>query len=566
MHKQSLKFRAFLFALWIAATAFALSLFALADVRINSQAFANAAIISLCCGVLSWGAADRLIDMVADSVNAAIARLTAAGRGDLVSPIPDSVGVALPYLPESLDSLFAQVRSSIESANSMALFDPVTALSNRLHFRQETTARIDAATPRQRSALLFIDLDHFKAVNDTLGHAAGDQLLIMVANRLRSIVAAHPGRKGHPNETPVLGRLAGDEFTMFLPHLKSDDIADTVGKAILDALSEPFAITGQSVQIGASIGIAIRPDHGFSLTELMRAADVAMYDAKSAGRDRFRYYTSSLATELANRVRLDNELKTALDESQFMFEFQPQLRLADNQIVTAEALVRWNHPTEGVRTPASFLRAAEESGLIVDIGDWSIDAMAKTIAAWRIAGIGHRLSANISARQFERGNFFDRASVKMLQHGAPLSMLELEISEKLIMESGDHLLRQLEAFRGAGATIVIDNFGTGFSNISRLRSLPFDRVKLDRSLTVHIDIDEMSRNVLHSVVNLVHSVGREAVAEGVETQAQLEILKLLGCDAAQGFAIARPMNEAALRDWASLPRIGGRHWSEAAAS
>jgi diguanylate cyclase len=558
MPTHSLKLRAFIFALWIGLVAFVLSLFALSDFQIDYRTLLNSAIIATCCGVLSWGTADRMITIVMESVNATIARLTAAAGGDLNSPAPAEVGMILPNLPESLDNLFAQVRSNIDTANSLALFDPVTALANRVHFRQETVALLDAAPPRQRAAMFFIDLDNFKSVNDTLGHAAGDQLLIMVANRLRTIVANHVARKVAGASAPVLGRLAGDEFTLFVPDIKSDSVARKIGQSMLDALMEPFTISGQQVQIGASIGIAMRPEHGASLTELMRAADVAMYDAKAGGRGRFCFYTDALAEQLADRIQLDSELRTALDRDEFQLEFQPQINLGSNEVVTAEALARWHHPTAGVRNPASFLRAAEESGIIVEIGDWALDAAARTLSGWKSQGIRHRLSANISARQFERGGLFERTKKTFERHGAPLAMLELEIAEKLIMEAGDLLLRDLESFRAAGTVIVIDNFGTGFSNIARLRSLPFDRVKLDRSLTRDIESDETSRNIAQSVVSLVHSVGREAVAEGVESQAQLDLLKLLGCDAAQGFIIAKPMSETALNDWSSIVRIASR--------
>lgn len=555
MQQRPLKLRAIIFAMWIGLVAFVLSLFAMADFQVDSKTFMNAGIIAACCGVLSWGAADRMIEMVTESLNIAIHRMAAAAKGDLQSPVPMQVDDALPNLTESLNSLFAEVRTSIESANSMALFDPVTALANRLHFRQETIAILDSLGPRHKAALLFIDLDNFKSVNDNLGHAAGDQLLIMVANRLRAIVASLAARTDAGRPAPVVGRLAGDEFTVFIPDNKSEAAARKIGKTIVDALSEPFSIAGSLVQIGGSVGIALRPEHGATLTDLMRAADVAMYDAKQGGRGRFCFYTDALAEQLASKVKLDTELRAGLDNGEFGFEFQPQVRLSDNSIASAEALVRWNHPTEGVRTPGSFLRAAEESGLIVEIGDWAMDATAQTIASWQKDGVTHRLSANLSARQFERGSLFATAQRTFEHHGASMALLELELAEQLIMESGDALLRDLEAFRNAGATVVIDNFGTGFSNIARLRSLPFDRVKLDRSLTRNIDQDPTARNILHSVVALVHSVGREAVAEGVESQAQLDVLKVIGCDAAQGFAIAKPMREDQLKNWSAVTRL-----------
>jgi diguanylate cyclase len=549
MNGQSLKLRGIAFAMCIAAVAFILSLFALGDIRVNGQALVNATIIALCCGVLSWGAADRLIDMVLASVNAAISRVIDAAAGDLKSPTPDVVAVALPDLSESLDSLFKTVRSNMDDANSLALFDPVTALSNRVNFRKETEAVLERLTSKQKSALFFIDLDNFKAVNDTLGHAAGDQLLIMVANRLRGVVGSMKPRRGSDVQTAVLGRLAGDEFTLFLPDIRSDAGALRVGDDLVTALMEPYAIAGQNLQVGASIGIALRPQHGATLTALMRAADVAMYDAKANGRGRYHLYSDVLAEQLADRTKLDSELRTALDMGEFGLEFQPQIRLSDGVLVSAESLMRWYHPVDGVRSPASFLHAAIESGLIIEMGDWSIEASARTIAQWRRAGCTHRLSANVSARQFERGSFFQRARQSFEAHGAPLNMLELEISERLIMESGETLWRELEGFRAAGCSVVIDNFGTGFSSLSRMRTLPFDRVKLDRSLTRDIATDKVARDVLHSTIGLIHSLGKEAVAEGVESAAQMDLLKVLGCDTAQGFVIAKPMSADALLDW-----------------
>jgi diguanylate cyclase len=553
MQHSLLKLRAVYFALAIGVVSFVLSIFAFSDIRIDQQTFVNSVIISLSCAVLSWGAAYRMIDVVMASLDAAVARLAAAARGDLESPVPAQVGLALPQLPESLDSLFHQVRTNIESANSMALFDPVTALANRLNFRRETEALIEASPEGSLSALFFIDLDNFKAVNDTLGHAAGDQLLIMVANRLRSIVSSLPGNAS--DSAPVLGRLAGDEFTIYIPDIGSKGKASKVGGKVVDAIGQSFTIAGQTVSVGASVGIALHPGHGMTLTDLMRAADVAMYDAKSNGRGQHRFYTDALAVELADRVKLDGELQQALERREFCFLFQPQIRLSDNQVISAEALMRWNHPVDGLRAPNTFLDAAEESGLIVKLGDTAIEDIARTLSAWKQRDLNLRLSANISARQFDHGSLFERVRTIMDQNGGRFDALEIEIAEKLIMQGGDRMLRELEQFRAMGTTIVIDNFGTGYSNIAMLRELPFDRVKLDRSLTRHVDVDDMARNMLQSIVALVHSIGREAVAEGVETQAQLEILRTLGCDAAQGFAIGLPMDEASLTEWSSVPRL-----------
>ena len=258
MQGNALKLQAFGFAISIGLVAFLLSSFSEFDNTTHGLSLRNPIIIALACGVLAWGAADRLISLVTSSIDAAVSRLSAAAQGDLVSPLPEDLDSTLPDLSQSLGELFEHVRSNIEHVNSIALFDPVTALANRLHFRNETEASLARAPADRVDALLFIDLDNFKNVNDTLGHAAGDQLLIMIANRLRSIFPA----AGVRGSQPVLGRLAGDEFTSFIPDVNSSEKVCALANLVLRALSEPFGIAGQSVRVGASIGIAMRPAHG----------------------------------------------------------------------------------------------------------------------------------------------------------------------------------------------------------------------------------------------------------------------------------------------------------------
>jgi diguanylate cyclase len=550
MHGSSLKLQAFLFAACLGAVSFCLAAFSGYGHAVGGGPFVNAAIIAVVCAVLSWGAADRLLLVITESVNAAVTRLAAATAGDLDSPTPDQVSNTLPKLSNTIDELFSNVRTNIESANSLALFDQVTALPNRLHFRNEVDALMKQPDLSPSGALFFIDLDNFKAVNDNLGHAAGDQLLIMVANRLRGIAQVEPL---FGTSLPVIGRLAGDEFTVFVAHVADEKAIKSFAKAIIRTLASPFSINGQVVQIGGSVGVARWPEHGDGLTTLMRAADVAMYEAKAQGRGQFRFYTDALATQLADRVRLDSEIRDALDNGEFGFVFQPQTDLRTGHTSAAEALVRWHHPVEGVRLPASFLAAAEENGMIVELGEWTLGAVAATIARWNETGHRHRLSINVSARQFAGGDFVKRTKATMAKANAPMELLEIEISERFAMDMGEGTLADLAALRALGAKISIDNFGKGFSNITRLRTMPVDRVKIDWRLTSDVATDPEARAIVHGLVNMLHGIGKEVVAEGVENADQLAVLKVIGCDAAQGYAIARPMEEKLLNTWAIGP-------------
>jgi diguanylate cyclase len=551
MLSKAMKNQAIFYALCNGVVAFVLFAWLINNFsnELNVLGLATAGALSI--GVLSWGTAQRLIERVSTSATAAVTRLTHATAGDLESPTPGEVGLALPALSKSLDQLFAQVRSNMENANSMALFDAVTALPNRVHFRNEAEAAIAVLPAKTRSALFFIDLDHFKSVNDSLGHAAGDQLLIMVANRLREVVSSITPASAKHNAAllPIPGRLAGDEFTLFLPEVRSIKVAEALAASLIAALNRPFTISGQQVEIGASIGVALRPAHGTQLTQLMRAADVAMYQAKDEGRGCSRFYSDDLAAQLAHREQLDKELSVALVRNEFGYVFQPQADLRTGQLVTAESLLRWYHPTDGMRYPRSFLGALEENGLIYAFSDWGIEAMADTAARWKAQGFECRLSTNFTHRELSRPNIADRIVKTLAARGAKATVCEFEISEYLAMNLSDAMSAELAKLRNAGATIAIDNFGRGEISLSKLRSIPFDRVKLDASVITDIADNASARAIAQGVISIIHGIGKEVVAQGVETPDQLQILKVMGCDAVQGFGIAKPMEESALKAW-----------------
>ncbi len=499
------------------------------------------------CLLISYLASERPNSESTRALTALSERLLAIEDGDLVSPAPPAVRRIMPKLATAVDTLFAEVRASIENAHALGMYDPVTSLPNRLHFRAEADKLLSEAGGTRQTAMLFVDLDRFKMVNDSLGHARGDQLLIMVANRLRVVVNAE--RDGDKRTRPLLARLAGDEFTLFLPFV--DTIADVerIARRIVQAVSEPFELSSRSVDIGASVGVAVSPDHGANIEALMRAADIAMYHAKSSGGGKHCLFDAQLAAQYQRKVEIEIALTEAVERGEFRLAFQPQVSLVTGEVSGAEALLRWDHPRDGVRLPASFIDIAERTGAINEIGEWVIGEVAATLAQWQRAGVGTRVSFNVSPRQIERADFFLKLRHSLGNAGVPLPSVELEFTESAAMEAGRPVLAEIAALRSDGARIAIDDFGTGYSNIARLRSMPLDRVKLDPSLIVDIESCAKARVVVQAVIQLVRGVGCEVVAEAVETVAQADILRAMGCDTIQGHVFAPAMFEDEFLAW-----------------
>ena len=508
------------------------------------------------CLLISYIASERPNSEGARALSALSERLLAVEDGDLVSPAPPSVRRSMPKLAQAVDSLFAEVRASIENAHALGMYDPVTSLPNRLHFRSEADKLLSEALEGSNCAMLFVDLDRFKSVNDSLGHARGDQLLIMVANRLRVVVNAE--FNGNARTRPLLARLAGDEFTMFFPEIASADDIERIARRVVLAISEPFELCAHSVDIGASIGVAISPDHGTSIEGLMRAADIAMYRAKSSGGGQHCLFNAKLASEHQEKVETEKSLTEAVQRVDFLFAFQPQMSLVTGNVCGAEALLRWNHPRDGMRYPNSFIPLAEQTGVIAEVGDWVLGEVASVLGAWRRDGFDGRLAFNISPRQVDRADFFTKLRHAFGQAEVPLSMVELEFTESAAMEVSDSVLTEIAALRDDGVRIAIDDFGTGYSNIARLRSMPLDRVKLDPSLICDIDTSEKARVVIQAVIQLIKGVGAEVVAEAVETVAQADILRAMGCDTVQGFVFAEPMFEEEFLAWIGNANRGAK--------
>ncbi len=491
------------------------------------------------CLLISYIAAERPNSESARALAALSERLLAVEDGDLVSPAPTLVQHNMPKVAAAVDSLFAEVRASIENAHALGMYDPVTSLPNRLHFRSEADKLMSEVLEGEKSGMLFVDLDRFKLVNDSLGHARGDQLLIMVANRLRVVVNAE--FTGAARARPLLARLAGDEFTIFFPQLNSVAEIERVSRRIVMAIAEPFELCSHSVDIGASIGIAICPDHGSSIEAMMRAADIAMYRAKALGGGQYCLFDNDLAAEHQQKIETEKALSEAVLRDEFVLAFQPQMSLVTGKIAGAEALLRWNHPREGLRLPGSFIPVAERTGLVAEIGEWVTAEVATTLAHWRRDGFDGRLGFNISPRQVERPDFFAKLRQEFADAEVPLSMIELEFTESAAMEVSAHVLGEIAALRCDGAHITIDDFGTGYSNLARLRAMPLDRVKLDPSLIADIEVNEKARVIVQAVIHLIKGVECEIVAEAVETSGQADMLRAMGCDTVQGYVFAPPM-------------------------
>lgn len=517
-------------------------------------------IASLIAGTFSllicYAAAERPNSESARALAALGRRLLAVADGDLVSPAPAALRRAMPKLAAAVDLLFAEVRSSIDNAHALGMYDPVTSLPNRLHFRAEADRLISARGDGQLAAMLFVDLDRFKSVNDNLGHARGDQLLIMVANRLRLIVAAECGEAG--SSRPLLARLAGDEFTLFFPRVARIAEIERIARRVVLSIAQPFELHGHCVDVGASLGVAICPSHGDSVEGLMRAADIAMYHAKSRGGGQYRLFSDELAARHRAKTETEQALGEAVQRNEFVLALQPQLDLRSDRVTGAEALLHWNHPRDGLRQPASFIAIAEQTGHIAEIGEWVMGEVAAMLAGWQGDGPLPRIAFNVSPRQLDRADFFARLRQIFAHHGVPLSRIELEFTETAAMRCSEADLAQIAALRADGAMIAIDDFGTGYSNLARLRTMPLDRVKLDQSLITELADSERARTIVQAVIGLIKGVGAEVIAEAVETEAQADILRTMGCDTLQGFLFARPMFEQELRDWISSAKIAER--------
>ncbi|MBI4922111.1 MAG: EAL domain-containing protein [Devosia nanyangense] len=410
----------------------------------------------------------------------------------------------------------------------LARHDALTELPNRIQFLEEM-ANSEASIERgEKTAVLCIDLDHFKSVNDTLGHAIGDKLLKQASARLW----------GTTRETDVLARLGGDEFSLLLRPIERPGDAATIAERIVKTMSSPFIIDGHQIAIGASVGIAIAPQDGASTDVLMKNADMALYRAKSEGRSTYHFFEKDMDAAIQKRRMIEAGLRAALQLHELRVVFQPLVGLKENRVTCLEALLRWTHGERGNISPAEFIPIAEETGLIVPIGEWVLREACKAAVGWPTEA---RVAVNLSPVQFKNKRLFETVHAILAETGLPPTRLELEITESLLLNDSEQTLQTLHRLRAIGIRISMDDFGTGYSSLSYLRSFPFDKIKIDRSFMRDLESRGDSLAIIKAVIGLGHSLGMSTTAEGVETEEQLKAVREQGCNEVQGFLFSPPL-------------------------
>ncbi len=420
----------------------------------------------------------------------------------------------------------------------MAHHDALTGLPNRVLLRDRIQQAIaQAHRTGTRLAVLFIDLDRFKTINDSLGHQLGDRLLQAVASRILVCV----------REGDTVSRVGGDEFVIVIPAIESSSDAATVAGKIHEVLASSFHLHGNDLHVAASIGISLYPSDGADAETLMRNADTAMYHAKDSGRGNFQFFTHHMNVAAQQRLQLENSLRRALENGEFELHYQPLFDLRDRSITGFEALLRWTPPGGVTVPPGEFITAAEESGLIVPIGDWVLLEALREARNWQAAGRALFVSVNVSANQLGRASFVDRLRTLIDETGIDPALVELEVTESVIIEGAGDAREALDHIAALGVGIAIDDFGTGYSGLAYLKRLPIDTVKIDQSFVRDLTVDPDDAAIVTAIVAMARSLGVDVVAEGVETEEQLAELQRLGCHRAQGFLLARPMNAAAVQ-------------------
>lgn len=440
----------------------------------------------------------------------------------------------------------------------LAFFDPLTGLHNRLSFFDRLEREIQRASfQSNKLAILFLDLDGFKNVNDTLGHGAGDLLLQWVADRLlQGVRPADMVARNASVETEVeLARMGGDEFTVLIPNLQFSEGAMITSHRIHELLRRPFILEGREVVMTASIGIAIYPDDGQDAATLLKHADTAMYHAKDHGRDNSQFYSASLTVEAMRRLNLESNLRSAIDRSEFFLVYQPQLDLASGRIQSLEALIRWNHPKQGLISPIDFISMAEENGLIVPIGEWVLRTVCSDLARWHAAGHPLRVAVNLSPIQFRDPQLGSRIKDILADTKVAPRWLELEVTEGALMENNASTLETLIALREIGIQLSLDDFGTGYSCLSYLKSLPLNNIKVDQSFVRGLPADMESLAIIRTIISLAKNLGFTVTAEGIETLDQARILRGMDCEILQGYYISKPVLAS------EIPALLERHWT-----
>jgi diguanylate cyclase (GGDEF)-like protein len=428
----------------------------------------------------------------------------------------------------------------------LAYHDALTGLPNRALFQDRFhQARTRAERERSKVALLFVDLDQFKTINDSLGHQVGDQLLIRVGERLQGCL----------RESDTVSRQGGDEFLLLLPDLPEHGATAAPLLSVMNRMAEPFSLEGEELTTSVSVGIAIYPDDGIEFDTLAKKADMAMYRAKEAGRNTYRFFDEQMNVEAIEQLSMRNGLRWALERGEFVLHYQPQIELVTGAIVGAEALIRWQHPELGLVGPGRFIGVAEESRLIIPIGEWVLREACRQAVAWRRAGLPDLVVAvNLSAVQFRRGDVEQTVLAAIEASGHDPALLELEITESTLIENVEEVLEVVERLKRVGVRLSIDDFGTGYSSLSYLKRFNVDKLKVDQSFIRELTADANDAAIVKAVIQMGHSLNLRVIAEGVESAEALDYLRALQCDEVQGFHFARPMEPEA---FAAYVRVHG---------
>lgn len=466
-----------------------------------------------------------------DAAGARIRRMT-QGR-EPFAPLPierkDEIGALL----DDFNELILWRKKAERQMEYLAHHDTLTGLPNRV-LVQDRFAHAKSRADREgtKLALLFLDLDGFKTINDSLGHGVGDALLRQIAERLGGCV----------RDSDTISRLGGDEFLVLLSDITSADDTGPVLLKLLERLHEPVRVEARELSTSVSVGVSIYPDDGHDFDTLLKKSDMAMYRAKDAGRNTYRYFDEQMNVEAVEQLALRSDLRHALERSEFVLHYQPQIELATGRVIGAEALVRWNHPERGMVMPMRFIPAAEESGLIIPLGAWVMHEACRQAAAWRRAGLPPLVMAvNLSAVQFRRGDVEQTVIAVLEAAGLPPEWLELELTESILIHESEGVLATVRRLKQQGVRFSIDDFGTGYSSLSYLKRFEIDKLKIDRSFVRDLAVDADDAAIVRAIIQMARSLGLATIAEGVETDEMLSRLRAFGCDEAQGYYFARPM-------------------------
>lgn len=424
-------------------------------------------------------------------------------------------------------------RRAEERAQYLANYDVLTGLPNRFLMQDRSTQAVaQAHRNRLRVALMHIDLDRFKVVNETLGHYVGDSLLKQAADRI----------KRSAREGDTVARVGGDEFTIVLPNVSGLQSLSNTAEEILTAMSHPFQGESQELFVSASIGISLYPDDSRNVDDLIKHADAAMYSAKNLGRSNYQFFTSALNDQVQERMMLESGLRSAIQREELRLVYQPKIDLVTREIIGAEALIRWQHPNLGMIAPTRFIPVAEDSGMVGQIGEWVLRTVCRQIRIWQDAGLNLSVAVNVSARQFQQYDLSELVRAVLSEAAVPPRLLEVELTESAVMQDAESSVVMLERLKGLGVQISIDDFGTGYSSLSYLKRLPLDVLKIDQSFVRDISSDPNDAAIVRAIITLARNLGMKVIAEGVENEAQLAFLNAYGCQYAQGYLFGQPMS------------------------